>query len=286
MKILDDEYFAFIEERGSISRQLTPDLAARVSLQAYGIANKKGLVEEEALEAIIKAEATTLAQDFASIEGIFSSIETSHLQRHHVDFGSVESADARRISERGHYLRSFRGNAANFGLYSSIDNKLLGFCSLAPLDWVEILNLLNETLGVTDCNCTNLARIYTRPNSPKNSISLLLHRISSLERSKRDVDMLATVVDPNIGFSGVSYRASGWIKFAEIEHQGFPYLDGRYVTRRTLRSQFGSENPEALSQTLGERFSLSICPMQPVQIYVFPLYSRLRRKLEEIGVVQ
>jgi hypothetical protein len=77
---------------------------------------------------------------------------------------------------------------------------------------------------------------------------------------------LLTYLNPNLGFTGVSYGASNWTHFVEVPAR-YAYLAGNYVTYRNLTSL-----PAARRRDLG----YSQYQLAPLKI----LRYQLRTKLE------
>ena len=43
-------------------------------------------------------------------------------------------------------------------------------------------------------------------------------------------DLLVTAVDPNLGFTGCSYRAANWQQWMTVKARPYLYENGRYVS--------------------------------------------------------
>ncbi len=71
-------------------------------------------------------------------------------------------------------------------------------------------------------------------------------------------DLLTTAVDPNLGFTGASYRAANWQRWISVQPRPYLYLDYRYVSPRQLRERFGTANLTELRAAFpGHRFDAS-----------------------------
>jgi hypothetical protein len=93
-----------------------------------------------------------------------------------------------------------------------------------------------------------------------------------------DCRLLLTYVNPNFGFTGVSYRASNWIRIGEEHGTHYYYVDDVYITDRELARTAGSLNPAVLYKRFGARLSRRD-DLKPLQVYAYPLESRLRKQL-------
>lgn len=127
-----------------------------------------------------------------------------------------------------------------------------------------------QDLLASDRNSIGLARVVSRvfafEGAPKNSISYLLSRVARAER-RRGVTDLLTYVNPNMGFTGNSYRASGWRLLGKETGTTYRYLDGRYITDRRLEAEFGKHNDRTYQKLLGARFSFSTMPLAPLLVF-------------------
>ena len=83
--------------------------------------------------------------------------------------------------------------------------------------------------------------MYSVDGAPRNAISLLLSKVRTyLRRNFPSADLLVTAVDPNLGFTGSSYRASNWQQWMTVKARPYFYENGRYVTPRQLRERYGT----------------------------------------------
>jgi hypothetical protein len=62
---------------------------------------------------------------------------------------------------------------------------------------------------------------------------MLLGRVARAEKLK--AKMLFTYVNPNLGFTGVSYRASNWSLAGTEDNVVYHYINQDYVTDRELQ---------------------------------------------------
>jgi hypothetical protein len=123
----------------------------------------------------------------------------------------------------------------HFGLFnngtSSVNCALpMALATLSVLD-VKHLQALMER-GGCGAEAMILSRVYCFEHAPRNCISYLLGRISNwLRGNLPDVRILFTYVNPNLGFSGVSYRASNWKEVGE-KAISYRYLGENYASAR------------------------------------------------------
>lgn len=193
---------------------------------------------------------------------------THRLSPDSLHFGEADPVQTETITRRFHYLRSPRPDGNAYAL-STGDGNVIAICVCSPLDVPRIRDLLVSN-GRNSRNARVVSRVFACENAPRNSISYLLSRCAQEER-RRGTSDLVTYVNPNLGFTGVSYRASGWTLLGDEPGTTYRYLDGRYITDRELHKRFGPlEDPE-YRRLLGNRFAISIMPLDPLLIFHFPI---------------
>lgn len=168
------------------------------------------------------------------------------------------------VTQRFHYLRSPRRDARGYGLFTSA-GRLVALCTSSPLDVPSLTDML-ERHGRNPSNARVLSRVFAFEGTPKNSISYLLARAGERER-RFDVRDYLTYVNPNLGFSGASYKASGWSVLGDEPGTTYRYLDGRYVTDRQLAVLFGKHDDLVYRALLGRRFGVSEMPLAPLLVF-------------------
>jgi len=198
-------------------------------------------------------------------------------------FTEATEAEARVIHERFHYLASFRPNSLHFGLRDPATNRLAALATLSAFDLEHVVSHLQPEIKATEIKM--ISRVYCFDWAPHNSISYLLGQIvkkCDLEEPK--VKLLLTYVNPNMGFSGASYKASNWILFAREWGTRYAYLDDRYITDRNLAHIFGTANPQRLCDLLGPRFQVTDIPLAPLFLYAYSVDARIRHLNSETSI--
>ncbi len=144
-----------------------------------------------------------------------------------------EPAMAQIVHERFHYLGSYHPGIVHLGLYMiGGDGDLpIALASLAPMD----IRRLDPVLSREEKKQTLIvSRVFAFDWAPRNTISFLLGRVYNwVKRNLSEIRTLLTFLNPNLGFSGSSFRAANWKSFLEIE-PACAYLAGDYVSYRTL----------------------------------------------------
>jgi hypothetical protein len=103
-----------------------------------------------------------------------------------------------------------------------------------------------------------VSRLYSIDSAPDNAISSLLSKTRNyVRRNMSSVELLVTAVDPNLGFTGCSYRAANWQQWMTVKARPYLYESGRYVSPRQLRERFGTSKLTELQANYPGRFAKS-----------------------------
>ncbi len=193
----------------------------------------------------------------------------------------VEEAAAQVVLERFHYLGSFRRGSDHLGGFvgQGADPRLAALLTLSALDVPTIAERLPAGVEATDVAV--LSRVFAFDWAPRNTLSFLMARVTrELRRRAAPPRLLVTYLNPNLGFTGASYRAANWALWGREAGTRYAYLDGRYTTDRELVRSFGTAEPDALVGRLGARIRFSRMPLRPLDVYACALDPGLRGELE------
>jgi hypothetical protein len=170
---------------------------------------------------------------------------------------------ARVIHERFHYLGSFRAGH-HLGLFAVDRGEIPA--ALVTLSAMDIPHLRPLYPRAPDRSKVRVvSRVFAFDWAPRNSISYLLGQASKWIRDRwPEVGTLLTYLNPNLGFTGVSYEASNWSEFIEVPAR-YAYLDGNYITFRKLM-----RIPAARRQGV----SYSQYRLAPLKIFRYQLHLR------------
>jgi hypothetical protein len=185
------------------------------------------------------------------------------------------SEEARVIQEHFHYLRSMRPDTLPFA--ACFDGRVAALASVAPLDVEPISASLPARLHAEDVAV--VARIFAFDWAPRNTITYLLARVGRVMAEDDKKQMLLTYLNPNLGFTGASYKAANWTLYAEERGTRYAYLDGNYVTDRKLRERYGTADPARLQDLLGSRLAFSRMHLRPLKLYSLVFDARTRDEL-------
>jgi hypothetical protein len=254
----DHALTAVVEEVASSEDVPFQALRLQVLLHLPRIAGPTGRVPTDAA----RSEATRVA---ALVPGNSEWTWPNGRAEHGWRVRLVEESVARPIVERFHYLRSFRANSRYFGLYGDDVDFPVALASTSAND-VEVLGRIALLDGATVGQSKIVSRVFAFPAAPRNAISMLLGRVGRFER-QAGVRMLLTYVNPNLGFTGASYRSSNWSLAGEEPGTAYDYVSGTYVTGRALQYRYGTTDPVRLAEILGPCYERSHMPLLPLQVF-------------------
>jgi hypothetical protein len=152
-----------------------------------------------------------------------------------------------------HYLRSFRSDSVSVAaLYGK---RIVALCSISPFD----LPTVGERLPIrTQSEAAVVSRVFGFDWAPRNVVSFLLARAEHSPAVADHVRVLVTYLNPNLGFTGASYRAANWQQIGVETGTRYAYLHGTYITDRHVA---------ALSLKERSAVEYSTMPLQPLRIY-------------------
>jgi hypothetical protein len=270
----------------SVVRQALSDLGAatvdgdffrRLMMHLPRLADQAGNVDAKILEAeahrLAEAEERQqqLREDWSSLP------EPVDVKK--VSFSPLDEENAIFIFGSLHFLRSYRADAEYFAIRDSSTGRLLSCCGVAAFRWPAPRDTLANKLQISSDEILDLCRMYTLPGSPRNSVSKLLALAVRHLRRTTSAKILTTVVDPNLGFTGSSYRASNWSLVGLIEHPPFRYYKESFRTAGQLVEEFGSMDPAVLLKVLRDEYQMSDYPLQMSQLYAYPLNDVTREQI-------
>lgn len=182
-----------------------------------------------------------------------------------LEFAEVDEAVARYICRTFHYLGSHRPGAQSYALLAP-EGGVVGLGVTAGCDVDRLRQLASAQLG--DEAPRILARVFAFEGAPPNSLTRLFKLVAGAEQLQGHGSLL-TYVNPNMGFTGASYRAGNWQLLGEEVGTTYRYLDGNYVTDRELARLFGrSRLDEArLRGLFGDRYQRSAMRLDPLAVY-------------------
>jgi hypothetical protein len=167
-----------------------------------------------------------------------------------------------------HYLRSVREDSLYFALVDPIDRRPVSLCSVSRLEWKCVSNQLHAQFDIRLGGAWDVSRVYSVDGAPANAISLLLSKVRVYyRRNFPSADLLVTAVDPNLGFTGSSYRASNWQLWMTVKARPYLYEYDRHVTPRQLRERYDTASLIELEGKFPHRFQQSKVRLLDSMIY-------------------
>jgi hypothetical protein len=165
---------------------------------------------------------------------------------------AIDAAQAAPILAHLHYLRSFRQDSVNIA--AVYRQRVVALCSVSPLDLAAVaaeLPIDSPEQGAV------ISRVFAFDWAPRNTVSYMLAR-AELSPALADARVLVTYLNPNLGFTGASYKAANWRPLGFEIGTRYAYLNGRYITDRQL-----------LTLPADERGSVehSRMPLRPLLLY-------------------
>jgi hypothetical protein len=183
-----------------------------------------------------------------------------------LDVKVIDRDFAAPVFEHFHYLRSFRPDSVSVAALHA--ERVVALCSISPFD----LTTIGERLPVrTAAEAAVVSRVFAFDWAPRNVISYLLARTQHSPAVGGDVRVLVTYLNPNLGFTGASYRAANWLRVGLEAGTRYAYLNGNYITDRRLATLPPEER---------DGVEYSSMPLQPLHIYCRVLDRRLGRDAE------
>ncbi|WP_432950223.1 hypothetical protein ACQPXM_18525 [Kribbella sp. CA-253562] len=236
-----DEAFLALVEKQARRHQVEPRaLAVRTLLQLPRVASHNGRIRRRDLDAELRNSAVQLRADQAHVIDLVP-IDAYPLGA--LQFVECETEDADAIFGNLHYLRSARPGSRNFALVDPIHRRPVTLCSVSPMDWVLVGKQLSRQFGVPVERMWDVSRVYSFDVAPVNAISSLLKGVrNELRRSEPTAELLTTVVDQNLGFTGSSYRAANWQYWMSVRPRPYLYVDGMAISPRQLKLRYGTQN--------------------------------------------
>jgi len=231
-------------------------LSVRTLLHLPRVATGRGYITRSQVDRELYFTARQLRQDSVAARHLISA---GKAELQDLRFGPFPPAQAETIFSSLHYLRSGRPGSLNFALIDPDDGLPVTVCSVSPLEWRRIGAQIHARFGIPIGRIWDVSRVYSRNEAPPNAISFLLSRVrSALRREEHDVQLLITAVDPNLGFTGASYRAANWRRWFTVQARPYLYHERRYVSPRQLKHEFGTSNLAELQLRYpGHRFEQS-----------------------------
>jgi hypothetical protein len=254
-------------------------LAVRGLLHIPRVASYKGWVTRWQVERELRLTAKRLRND-ARAASRFLPVRRFLLTD--LLFEEIDSARALPVLTSLHYLRSARPHSRYFALVDPIDRRPVSLCSVSSLEWKPVARRISAQFAIPQGRVWDISRVYSVDGSPPNAISLLLSRVRTyVRRNMSSADLLVTAVDPNLSFTGCSYRAANWQQWMTVQARPYLYENRLHVTPRQLRQRFGTSSLDELQARYPGRFQQSKARLLDSMIYCCSLNGETKAVLAQ-----
>jgi hypothetical protein len=257
-------------------------LAVRVLLHLPRVASHEGWITRAQVQRELRIQARRLRED---ARAAMSLLPIGKFLLSQLIFEEIDPSCAAPLLAALHYLRSARAGARYFALVDPVDRRPVSLCSVSPLQWRCVSRAILADFDTPSERVWDISRIYCIDNAPRNAISSLLSRVRTYIRHNGSIELLVTAVDPNMGFTGSSYRAANWQEWITVKARPYLYEDCQYVSPRQLRERYGTSSLIELQSQHPGRFQHSRAKMLDSMIFccrvngetsVVPLQERRR----------
>jgi hypothetical protein len=240
-------------------------LAVRVLLHLPRVASHNGWVTRWQAQREMRISAAHLSGDTRAVS---SHIPVEKFSLHELAFEVIDPSRALPLLTSLHYLRSARQESLYFALVDPIDRLPVSLCSVSSLEWKRVSNQLQAQFAIRPGGVWDVSRVYSVDGAPANAISFLLSKVRVyFRRNFPSADLLVTAVDPNLGFTGSSYRASNWQQWMTVKARPYLYEYDRHVTPRQLRERYDTSSLIELEGRFPDRFQQSKVRLLDSMIY-------------------
>ena len=240
-------------------------LAVRTLLHLPRLASHGGWLTKSQVQRELTIQAKRLRGD---VEGARRHVPVTRFLLSELLFEQTDTSRAAPVLNALHYLRSARPGSLYFAMVDPIERLPVCLCSVSPLEWKCVARQIRSMSRIPQEKVWDVSRVYSVNDSPRNVISTLLSRVRSyFKHNMPEVDLLVTAVDPNLGFTGASYRAANWQQWMTVKARPYLYENCRYVSPRQLRERYGTANLTMLQNRYPTRFQMSRAALLDSMIY-------------------
>ncbi|MFG1908326.1 hypothetical protein [Kribbella sp. NPDC048928] len=231
MQTIADERLLGLARLWGVDRRA---LAVRTRLHLQRYKDDSGRVSYPAAVSVVISNAARLRKDQRAVRDLIPRREYALSD---LEFQQIGDA-ADRVFGSLHYLRNARRGSLNFALVDKVTGTPLTLCSASPLEWRRVADQLDAQFGIRREAVWDLSRVYSFDGAPANAVSVLLAQVRKHFQKQGDAELLTTVVDPNLGFTGSSYLASNWQRWMTVRARPYLYYRGRHMSLREMWASF------------------------------------------------
>jgi hypothetical protein len=258
-------FSAMVSETAYIAGVEPRALAVRALLHLPRVASYNGWVPKRQAQWELRISAERLLSDVCAAR---RHVPIGKFQLPDLDFEEIDSSRAIPVITSLHYLRGSRPNSLYFALVDPVGRLPVSLCSISPLQWNCVGNRIRTQHGISQEKVWDVSRVYSIDGAPPNAISFLLSKVRIyVRRNMPSIELLVTAVDPNLGFTGCSYRAANWQQWMTVRARPYLYEDRSYITPRQLRERFGTASLAELQSKYPGIFEKSKVSLLDSMIY-------------------
>ena len=191
-----------------------------------------------------------------------------------LEFVPLAADTAKIFHESFHYIGSYRPGR-HFAFQDKNSGRIVCIGSVAGFD----LKHAEEKIArcVDPSSILMLSRFFAFRWAPKNIFSHFWGKLQRELKKDRDVELMFSFINPNVGFNGCSHKAAQWKDFARETATRYMYFDGRYQTMRFFVNNYGTSDAVELKKKLGHSFEVSTMELDPMWLLAIPLQRRARK---------
>jgi hypothetical protein len=272
------EFIRLVEESAKKYEVNARALSVRALLHLPRVADRQGSILIGEAEEEVQRCSAVLRDAQAKVAALIPA-GGALLDEHR--FSTVVEAEATLIFDNLHYLCNARSDSRTFALLDPV-GRPVSLCSASPLEWDRVGRQISIQFGIPQDRIWDLSRVYSFDVAPPNAISHFLKLVRKhLRKSNPEVELLMTAVDPNVGFTGVSYRSDNWQPWMTVRHRPYFYFDQDYISLRRIRQEFKTADLDRVRVAYGERFERSRAKLLDSVIFCCRLKGVTERVPEE-----
>ena len=190
-----------------------------------------------------------------------------------LEFGPLDDATAKIYHECFHYIGSYRPGR-HFAFRDRRCGRIVCIGSVASLDLEEAKEKIRP---IDPQSVLVFSRFFAFRWAPKNIFSHFWGKLQRELKKDRDIELMFSFINPNVGFNGCSHKAAQWKDFARETATRYMYFDGRYQTMRFFVNNYGTSDAVELKKKLGHSFEVSTMELDPMWLLAIPLQRRARK---------
>lgn len=213
-------------------------LAVRALLHLPRVASDEGWVTRWQAEREVRISAERLRSEARAARAY---VPVDKFPLCDLAFEEIDSSRAAPVITSLHYLRSVRPGSRYFALVDPVKKRPVSICAISQLQWKCVAREIWAQFAISPDRAWDVSRVYSVKDAPLNAISSLLSKVRTYVRHNvSSAELLITAVDPNLGFTGASYRAANWKQWMTVKARPYLYEDGGYVSPRQLLQRYGT----------------------------------------------